>query len=77
MYFLLRYPGMVGDEARELQRERVDLLLDWHEQDGVSEYELHRNSAIAEAQGNRNPLIDLPDIAREIDFASIFGAETV
>jgi len=77
MYFLLRYPGLVGDEARELQRERIGLLLEWHERDEVSEYELHRNSAIAAAQGNRNPLIDLPDLAREIDFASIFGDGTV
>lgn len=35
----------------------------------MSEYERHRNAAIAEIQGNRNPLIDHPEWAREIDFA--------
>lgn len=69
LYFLLRYPGFIGDEARELQGERLDLLLSWHAADAVSEYERHRNAAIAEIQGNRNPLIDHPEWAEEIDFA--------
>ncbi|MET7619255.1 endonuclease [Streptomyces sp. NPDC005408] len=69
LYFLLRYPGFIGDEARELQRERLDLLLSWHSADEVSEYERHRNAAIAEIQGNRNPLIDHPEWAEKIDFA--------
>ena len=58
LYFLLRYPGLIGDKARELQRERVGLLLDWHRANPVKEYERHRNAAIGELQGNRNPLID-------------------
>ncbi|MBT2391966.1 endonuclease [Streptomyces sp. ISL-1] len=69
LYFLLRYPGFIGDEARELQRERLDILLSWHAAQAVSEYERHRNAAIAEMQGNRNPLIDHPEWAGEIDFA--------
>ncbi|TQK50390.1 endonuclease I [Streptomyces sp. SLBN-118] len=69
LYFLLRYPGFIGDEGRELQRERLDLLLSWHAADAVSEYERHRNAATAEIQGNRNPLIDHPEWAEEIDFA--------
>ncbi|MEU5168064.1 endonuclease [Streptomyces mutomycini] len=38
----------------------------------VSEYELHRNAAIAEIQGNRNPLIDHPDRVGEIDFSGVW-----
>jgi endonuclease G len=72
LYFLLRYPGQVGDEARELQRERVPLLLDWHRAEPVGEYEHHRNAAIAELQGNRNPLIDHPEWSARINFDAAF-----
>lgn len=68
LYFVLRYPGQVGDAARELQPEQLDTLLSWHEADPVSAYERHRNFAIAEIQGNRNPFIDHPEWARNIDF---------
>ncbi|MGR4880546.1 endonuclease [Streptomyces sp. LARHCF249] len=69
LYFLLRYPGVIGDEARELQRGGLELLLDWHKDHPVGIYEQHRNAAIAEMQGNRNPLIDHPEWAEQIDFA--------
>ncbi|MEU9378158.1 endonuclease [Streptomyces sp. NPDC048255] len=69
LYFLLRYPGMIGDEARELQRGGLELLLNWHRDHPVDIYEQHRNAAIAEMQGNRNPLIDHPEWAEQIDFA--------
>jgi len=73
LYFLLRYPGQIGDAVRELAPERLDLLLAWHEEDPVGEYERHRNLAIAELQGNRNPLIDHGDWAGRIDFAGAWG----
>jgi endonuclease G len=38
-------------------------------EEGTREYELHRNWVIAEFQGNRNPVIDRPDLARRVDFA--------
>jgi endonuclease I len=65
LYFTLRYPklGIYSDEA-------VDTILGWHEAEPVSEYELHRNAAVFERQGNRNPLIDHPEWASEIDFPS-------
>lgn len=72
LYFLLRYPGMVGDAQREFPESRMPLLLRWHENEPVSEYELHRNAAIAEIQGNRNPLIDHPEWADEIDFSGVW-----
>jgi endonuclease G, mitochondrial len=73
LYFLLRYPGQVGDEARELQRAAVPVLLDWHSANPVDDYERHRNAAVAEAQGNRNPLIDFPEWAQRIEFEANFG----
>ncbi|RRJ66036.1 hypothetical protein EHV15_26305 [Paenibacillus oralis] len=66
LYFLLRYPGKI-----EGQKSRVDvgLLLNWHQEHSVTLHEKHRNRAIYELQGNRNPLIDFPEIAGQIDFS--------
>ncbi|WP_149551238.1 endonuclease [Streptomyces marokkonensis] len=72
LYFLLRYPGQVGDAAREFPEDRLPVLLRWHESEAVTEYELHRNAAIAEIQGNRNPLVDHPEWAHEIDFTGVW-----
>ena len=63
MYFLMRYPGMVGDESGELPKNRTKILLDWHKNNPVDDYEKHRNWLTEQAQGNRNPFIDYPDIA--------------
>jgi endonuclease G len=63
-YFLLRYPGVV--EADEMPPERQQVLLAWHEEEPVTEWERHRNVAIFERQGNRNPFIDHPELARRL-----------
>jgi endonuclease I len=60
-YFLLRYPDTIL--PGELPPDRLPVLLDWHEQDPVSEWERHRNAAIYARQGNRNPFIDHPEWA--------------
>lgn len=73
LYFLLRYPGLIGDVARELQAERLDILLRWHRDFEVDDYERHRNAAIFAVQGNRNPLIDFPGWVDAIDFRLGFG----
>lgn len=73
LYFLLRYPGVIGDGDREISPERLEELLGWHERDPVSEYERHRNFVTATLQGNRNPLIDHPDWARRIDFVAAWA----
>ncbi|MGW0846545.1 endonuclease [Streptomyces sp. NPDC002787] len=72
LYFLLRYPGLVGDVRTEFPENRLPTLLAWHAGEPVSEYERHRNAAIAELQGNRNPLIDHPDWAQKIDFSGVW-----
>lgn len=73
LYFLLRYPKVVASNAREFERERLAVLLDWHARDGVDDYERHRNQAVFELQGNRNPLIDHADWAGKIDFSLGLG----
>ena len=60
-YFLVRYPNTIKKEL-----ENVSLLLKWHQSFPVSIYEKHRNLAIHELQGNRNPFIDFPEIAEII-----------
>jgi endonuclease G len=68
LYFLLRYPGEFEPGA-EPKADRLPILLQWHEDHPVSVYERHRNVAILERQGNRNPLIDDPAWAAHIDFS--------
>jgi endonuclease I len=64
LYFMLRYRGL-----GKYSEETLELLLGWHEAEPPGEYERHRNAAIFERQGNRNPLVDHPEWAAEIGFA--------
>lgn len=73
LYFLLRYPGEIDRTEQEYEPERLQTLLHWHDADPVTDYERHRNAAIFEKQGNRNPLIDYPQWASKIDFQSGLG----
>jgi endonuclease G len=68
LYFLLRYPGEINRTAKEYTQDRIATLLKWHKDFPVDDYERHRNQAIFERQGNRNPLIDHPKWAAKIDF---------
>jgi endonuclease G len=63
-YFLLRYPGEV--EPGEMPPQRQQMLLTWQEENPATEWERHRNAAIFERQGNRNPFIDHPTLARSL-----------
>ncbi len=73
MYFLLRYPGSINNIRNEFEKNRLPILLKWHQNDPVGEYERHRNMTIYARQGNRNPLIDHPKWATNIDFALGLG----
>jgi len=45
----------------------VSMLLEWHENDPVSQKEIDRNNAIySNYQGNRNPYIDHPEFAQRV-----------
>jgi deoxyribonuclease-1 len=58
LYFLLRYPDRIGSTHKDEIDEQ--LLLEWHRNEPPEVYEFHRNQAIYEIQGNRNPFIDFP-----------------
>ncbi|MBW4655025.1 MAG: endonuclease [Kaiparowitsia implicata GSE-PSE-MK54-09C] len=75
LYFLLRYPGDINNTSQEYKAESLEVLLNWHRRFPVTEYERHRNGAIARPsrQGTRNPLIDFPDWADQIEFALGLG----
>ncbi len=44
----------------------VNLLLEWGNNDPVSEKEINRNNAVYQLQGNRNPFIDFPVLSEYI-----------
>jgi len=68
LYFLLRYPKEIARSSKEYTEDRVETLKAWHRKHPVDRYEKHRNAAIFEKQGNRNPLIDFPAWVERIDF---------
>lgn len=49
-----------------LSQWAIDLLLKWHRQDPVDQKEIDRNDAVFKIQNNRNPFIDLPELAEYI-----------
>lgn len=66
LYFLLRYPRSIRKSFRV--QVKIPLLIQWHKKFPVSLYERHRNQAIYQIQGNRNPLIDFPEVIDQIKF---------
>jgi len=65
LYFVVRYPRYVG---QRYIGDRLRNLLRWHEEFPPDEWERHRNVAIHALQGNRNPFVDFPGWAKEIEF---------
>ncbi|SFJ37776.1 endonuclease [Myroides guanonis] len=41
----------------------LDALLEWHKTDKADDFEMNRNNVIYEWQKNRNPFIDMPELA--------------
>lgn len=44
----------------------MQMLMEWHRADPVSQKELDRNEAVYQKQGNRNPFVDCPVLAEHI-----------
>lgn len=72
LYFLLHYPAEINSPS-ELTAEQIDLLKSWAASDPVGKWERHRNQAIHELQGNRNPFIDFPELAQSLDVSQGLG----
>ncbi|QDU75053.1 Extracellular ribonuclease precursor [Bremerella volcania] len=71
LYFLVRYPDKLASGLAKKQRDRIETLRDWHRKFPVDRYEQHRNQAIFQKQGNRNPFIDHPDWADKVSFDEV------
>jgi endonuclease I len=74
-YMAVRYEGDSGELDLELNDNvnnsgpyigRISILLQWHVEDPVDDFEIARNNAIFEIQGNRNPFIDHPEFVQMI-----------
>jgi endonuclease I len=57
------WTGSPMTDGADLLPWAVDMLLEWHEADPVSQKEIERNGTICGLQGNRNPFIDHPEYA--------------
>ena len=73
MYMHLRYPTECqainvasGSVTYDASGEIQNILLDWNNDDPVSDFEMIRNDRIYQVQGNRNPFIDNPRLATRI-----------
>lgn len=74
-YMAVRYEG---DDYLDLELSRdtvtgsipfigdLDILLQWHIEDPVDDFEMNRNDVIYSYQGNRNPFIDHPELVELI-----------
>lgn len=73
LFFVTRYPGLIGDQKGELTAADLPTLLEWHHSFPVTDFERHRNREIEAEQGTRNPYIDFPELADSADLRLGFG----
>ncbi|OBX22009.1 putative secreted protein (Por secretion system target) [Gelidibacter algens] len=75
LYFAVRYEGQVGSWSfpmfngtndRVFTEWALNILLDWHAADPVSQREIDRNNAAYNYQNNANPFISHPEYANMI-----------
>lgn len=75
-YFVTRYENQLGNFKTGnilggsaypgIEPWQLNVLLDWHKSDPVSQREIERNNAAFAYQGNRNPYIDQPNWVGQI-----------
>ncbi len=72
-YMATRYYGEDGGwvsnamvTGSQLKAWAADMLIEWHQNDPVSQKETNRNNAVYQIQNNRNPFIDHPIFADRI-----------
>jgi hypothetical protein len=74
LYFYMRYRNrgiLPGSRARNFWNSRIDMFLRWNEQFPPSVFELRRNDLVEKWQGNRNPFVDDPGLARRIGIENL------
>jgi hypothetical protein len=57
---------LVSQTPGTYQMAMFDVLLEWHADDPVDDFERNRNDVIATYQNNRNPFIDHPELVDKI-----------
>jgi len=69
------WPGSPQADGSQLKPWALALLMQWHDDDPVSEKEINRNNSVHTIQQNRNPFIDYPEFATAIwgDHSGISG----
>ena len=70
------WPGSPMTDGADILPWAVPMLLEWHQQDPVSQKEMDRNGTIFGLQMNRNPFIDHPEFAQRV-FGDISGVGEV
>ncbi len=55
------WPGSDMVTGAEMKQWALNMMLDWHHNDPVSQKEIDRNNAVYNIQNNRNPFIDHPE----------------
>ncbi|MBP1673094.1 MAG: bsn 2 [Bacteroidetes bacterium] len=66
------YPSMFVDGTGNLEPWALAMLIQWSNQDPVSQKEINRNNAAYQLQGNRNPFVDYPELV-----GKIYGSDSV
>jgi len=61
MVVMYDYLNLVNTTPTLYQMAMLDILIQWHEDDPVDDFERNRNNVIYSYQHNRNPFIDYPE----------------
>ncbi len=68
LYMTVAYNGIKNHAWKLPVNQEQEILKKWHVQDPPDHYEIARQEYIYSIQGNRNPFIDHPEYACNIDF---------
>jgi len=71
MYMSVCYNGIRGQNWRFPATQSPAVLMQWHLQDTVSDFEIARHEYVFSQQRNRNPFIDNPTWSNRINFANM------
>jgi len=65
------WPGSAMTDGANLKEWALDMMIEWHKADTVSQKEIDRNNKVYTYQHNRNPFIDHPEYVADIWTSSI------